>query len=112
MAGFRVTYEIWDHESLDIGETDERGFVLPGEWKTDIETALADKDSDYSMTLREAIDLIGCVENSGEWFSEVDENRVDYATGAVEMRSLHPPRNITPASYARLVRVLKAQRLL
>lgn len=34
--------------------------------------------------------------------------RRDYGTGAEDLRALHPPRGITPSSYARISRLLRA----
>lgn len=98
MAKFHVTYEIVTPESVENGEAEEGGFVQPGGWHTE--------DSE-GMSLREAVDLVdaGVMEDAGSWFVEVDV-RVDYRTAAEERRSLHPPRNITPSSYARLRRLL------
>jgi len=93
---FRVTYDIVTYESAEHGDTAEAGFVQPGGWHTE--------DSE-SLSLREAANLVGNLEDSGSWFTEIDGTE-DYRTGAVERRSLHPPRNITTASYARLKRVL------
>ena len=93
---FRVTYDIVTPESAEQGDTAEAGFVQPGGWHTE--------DSE-GMSLRQAISLCGCLEDVGSWFVECD-GRMDYRTGAEERRSLHPPRNVTPASYARLKRLL------
>lgn len=107
MPKFRVTYDIVTPESAEHGDSAERGFVMPGGWQYDIETVLADKESNYSMSLRDAINLIGCVEDSGSWFTETD-GRQNYKTGAETTYSLHPPDNITGASYRRLARLLKS----
>lgn len=96
MSRFTVTYEIVTPESAEHGDAAERGFVAPGQWH-DTEPA--------EMSLREAIDLADCAYDCGRWFSE-HEGRTDYKTGAVETRSIHPPRSITPASYARVRRLL------
>jgi hypothetical protein len=98
---FRVTYDIVTYESAEHGDVEEMGFVQPGGWRTE-------DDTDAGMSLREAVALMDCVEDAGNWFVECD-GREDYRTGAVERRSLHPPRNVTPASYDRLKRLLKAR---
>ena len=103
---FRVTYEIVTPESAEYGEAEETGFVMPGEWRTDIETALNYSGESYGMTLREALNLCSPSEDCGRWFAETGEDRCDYATGAIEQRSIHPPRNITPESYRRLKRLM------
>lgn len=106
--GFRVTYEIVTADSASEGDCAEHGFVLPGNWHVDTETAVADKDGDYCMSLREALDLCsGSLEDSGNWFSQIDCD-IDYRTGDEERRSIHPPDRITAASYRRLKRLLRA----
>ena len=97
MIGFRVTYEIVTHESAEHGDAAERGFMSPGEWRTD--------DAPGPMSLRDAIRMSwGASEDCGRWFSSSPEQ--DFRTGAYETRALHPPANITDASYARLKRLL------
>ena len=98
MKRFAVTYEIVTPESAEHGDAAERGYCAPGGWHFDEPTPL---------TLSEAASIIGCVEDSGSWFTETD-GRQDYRTGAEERRSLHCPRNITAASYARIRRALRA----
>ncbi len=109
MIGFKVTYEIVTPESAEHGEAEEIGFVMPGEWKTDIETALNYSGESYEMDLHEALNLCSPDQDSGRWFSETSESRFDYATGAIERRDLYPPRNITPSSYNRLKRLIGAR---
>lgn len=106
---FQVTYEIYTPESAEDGDNAECGFVLPGEWNIPIDEALADKDGVYTMSLREALDLAQPNEDSGRWFSETSNDRCNYSTGAIEIRAIHPPENITPSSYRRIKRLLKAR---
>ncbi len=103
---FTVTYEIVSPES--DGDIDENGFVLPGEWQIPIDEALADKDGVYTMSLREALDLAQPDEDGGRWFTETGSGRCNYATGVIEYRAIHPPENITPSSYKRVKRLLRA----
>lgn len=109
MGNFRVTYEIVTPDSAEYGEAEETGFVMPGEWRTDTGTALSYSGEDYTMTLREALDLASPDCDCGRWFDETSESRCDYSTGAVERRAIHPPRNITPSSYARIKRIIGAR---
>ena len=106
MARFRVTYNIVTPESAEHGDVAEHGFIMPGQWRYAFGENYSQAD-DYSMSLREAVNLLGCCEDSGNWFTETDGSQ-NYRTGAVETRSLHPPRNITGASYNRLSRLLRA----
>lgn len=96
--GWFVTYKIVTPESAEQGDCAERGFVSPGEWHH--------SDRPDSLTLREALELCNPGENSGRWFSECD-GRQDYGDGSEERRDLHPPRKISPASYARVCKLLK-----
>lgn len=109
MGKFRVTYEYVTPESAEEGEAAETGFVLPGGWMVTIASAMDDKHGQYDMTLREALDLAQPDCDCGRWFSETTQDRCNYATGAVETRSIHPPQDITPSSYARLRRLLRAR---
>ena len=99
---FRVTYEIVTPESAEHGDAEERGFILPGEWRVSAEEAMAGES--VNMGLREAMQLCYPQEDSGSWFTECD-GRQDYRTGAYETRSIHPPEKITAASYDRLRRL-------
>lgn len=97
---FFVTYDIVTPESAERRDYAEAGYVQPGGWH-----APADGEEEVGMTLREAMSLCSPQEDAGLWFAEAD-GRADYRTGAEERRSLHPPRNITAASYARLAKLL------
>lgn len=102
---FRVTYEIVTPESAEHGDAEEIGFVMPGEWRDEIETAMRQPDNAYDITLREALTICSPDYSCGSWWSESD-GRQNYQTCAYEARSLHPPRGITPSSYARVTRLL------
>lgn len=108
MAYFRVTYEIVTYESAENGEAAESGFVLPGEWHLPIAEAMAAPDCETRLGLRDAMALAYPDCDCGRWFAESD-GREDYATGARETRAVHPPANITRASYGRLRRLFGAR---
>ena len=107
MSGFfRVTYDVTTPESAENCEYAESGFAMPGGWRYPV-TPGKPHAEDYSMTLREAVDLAGGgFEDSGRWFTCYPET--NYRTGERTSYSIHPPRNITPASYRRVARLLKA----
>lgn len=100
MTGFRVTYETITEESAADGESADNGWCAPGGWRFPV-----DDPGPHEMSLREAIDMVSCVEDSGRWFSEVDGS-INYRTGETEFKSLHPPSNITGSSYRRVARLL------
>ena len=104
MTFFTVTYEIVTHESAENGDFEEIGHVLPGDWKEPINRTKM-SPADCAMTLREALQLAHPQVDSGAWWQEVD-GREDYRTGSRETRAIHPPKNITPSSYARISRIL------
>jgi hypothetical protein len=108
---FAVTYEIVTPESAEHGDVEEHGYVLPGGWRYDIDTVLADKEGEYRMTLREAIGLVGCLEytSNARCYAEAD-GTCDYIDGSHERKALHLPENITPASRRRVDRILRAER--
>ena len=106
MARFFVSYDVVTPESAEFGDFAERGSVdrYGYRWPVEPDPAKRNPD-DCGMTLREALNLCNPQEDAGHWFAEVD-GRENYQTGASERRALHPPRNITPASYGRLARLL------
>lgn len=104
MRGFTVTYDIVTPESAAEGDHAECGRIDPWGYHWPVNGEKQPDDSD--MSLRQALNYVCPQEDAGAWFSEAD-GRDDYRTGANETRALHPPRNITPASYARLARLLK-----
>src|ERR1035437_9001811 len=105
---FHVTYEIVTPESAEHGDAAERGFAMPYGWQFEL-SAMTDADvKACALTLRQAAGMVGYVEDSGRWFSETD-GRQDYKKGAETRFDLHPPHNVTGASYARLRRLLKAR---
>ncbi len=104
MIAFHVTYETITEESAANGDVEDRGFIMSGGHHVDVANE-ADREA-CQMSLREALRYVTPQENSGSCFSEVDGD-LNYRTGEREYRSLHPPRNITPASYRRLVRLFK-----
>ena len=103
-ARFTVTYDIVTPESAEDGDVAEAGWAAPGGWKFDV-----DDTGPHALSLREALDTAGGYRggfyDSGRWFDKIDSD-TDYRTGAETRYSLHPPENITPASYARLRRYL------
>ena len=105
---FHITYEIVTPESAEHGDAAERGYAMPGGWQFDLDTMTDADVQACALDLRSAANMVGCVEDSGLWFSETD-GRHNYRTGAVTRFDLHPPRNITGASYSRLKRLLKAR---
>jgi hypothetical protein len=107
-----VTYEIITPESAEEGDAAERGFVHENGGEDELERI--ENASDYEMPLRSAMRLIDCVEdsNNGRDFHGVSEHCTDYRTGAVTTYSLHLPENITSASFERVKRLLRRERLL
>jgi hypothetical protein len=87
---FNVSYEVVSHESAENGDFEETGFEA------------------QNIHLNEISHVFGytpkrCLEDCGTWFSEID-GTTDYKTGDNRRLTLHPPRNITKASYSRLKR--------
>lgn len=94
---FAVTYEIVTPDSAEHGEAEEIGYVSPGQWRD---------SKPQLMSLREAMRLCSPAYDCGRWWAEHGGDRCNYRTGAVETRSIHPPRNITESSYKRISRML------
>jgi hypothetical protein len=99
-----VTYEIVTPESAERNDVAESGFVDRGEWLS------TDR---VPLRLRDAIGLMGCVEDGGNGrdFYEADERR-NYRTGESTRFALHLPDNVTSASFERVRRLLRRERLL
>lgn len=103
MQKFQVTYEIVTHESAESGEAAESGFIMPGLWRF-----AADDPGPVEMDLRSALKLCRPTCDCGRWFADESPD-IDYRTGAEETRAIHPPQNITPASYGRLKRLFNCR---
>ena len=107
---FRITYEIVTPESAEEGDAEERGFIEPRfDSQVPIKEALIKADwpnESLEWTLQEAAQFLGRngMEDSGAWFTTCDAE-IDHQTGAQTTYALHPPRNITPASYDRLAHI-------
>jgi hypothetical protein len=103
MLKFHVTYDVVTPESAKDGDTAENGYVHANGGRDSLDRV--DNVDDYAMDLRTALRHCTPHYDSGRWFSQ--EGAVeDYATDETISYDLHPPRNITPASYARLRRFL------
>lgn len=108
MPLFSVTFERWDEESLEAGDTDDRGFVL------------------QDVGLREAMSSgLEYARPSWAGYCEPNDSRVEHARwltfprwndctrdqierGVNEVRSLHFPDSLTPASRRRIARLFSA----
>lgn len=94
MPGFNVTYSIVTPESAEDGDYAETGFIAE------------------DVSLREAVEALGryATEDAGRWICNAEYGhgtRSYWEEGREEERNLHPPKTITPASYARLCRLLQ-----
>jgi hypothetical protein len=101
MAKFRVTFETITEESAANGDADSRGYASSGGWQ---------HNDPADLSLKDAIRACGHwsgggFEDSGHWFSTMDAD-INYQTGEDTYYSIHPPRNITAASYRRVKRIL------
>ena len=101
MIKFNVTFERWTPSDIEAGDTDKRGFLAEG------------------VTLREALEYISgepssrCeLQHIGPSDSRPDSTQwltwdfsPDYETGESISLSLHFPRNTSPSSRGRLVKL-------
>lgn len=101
---FKVTYEIVTPESAEDGEAAEHGFYHENGGRDALK--LVERHEDYAMDLRTALRFCSPSEDCGRWFASHPECE-DFTTGADVSTCLHPPRNITKASYARLRRLFE-----
>lgn len=98
MNAFRVTYDVVTPESAEHGDTADSGYYSRGGWKHN-------DPSDW--TLHEVVSQFGrnSLEDCGSWFATTDSD-TNYRTDEDTSYAVHPPRNITAASYGRLIRLL------
>jgi len=119
---FRVTYEIWDDESLEAGETDEKGFVTRHDDYLAVEDITPENEADIDLTFSEALELCGGLRASYDpnsvsfvngvrdysgvrWFNN-DTYHESNRTGKTEQRSLHLPETLTPSARQRIAALL------
>jgi hypothetical protein len=103
MPHFHVTYDIITPDSAEDGDTAENGYVHANGGRDPVERV--ENSADYAMDLRTALRHCQPQWDSGSWFDQEGQIE-DYATNETIAYSLHPPRAITPSSYARLRRLL------
>lgn len=105
---FHITFETVTPESAEQGDAAERGYVHPMGGRAPL--AMVQSVDNYAFDLRSAVRFTGTGTTGGvgRWFDTTWRDE-DYRTGAETRFALHPPRNITPASYARLARLLGAR---
>lgn len=104
---WRVTYDIITEESAANGDIAEDGFInADGER---VAAVIGAETPGVGMTLRQALRFVTPQEDIGRCLIEIDAT--DHFTDAEgEKRcALHPPGNITPASYRRLCRLLEVR---
>lgn len=110
MGKWRVTYDVTTEESAENGDFAESGFAMPGGWRYPQTPGVPSRD-DFGMSLREAVRITGLgFEDGGRSFYSINP-RQDHVTGMSSgdlTYAIHPPRTITPASYRRVARILKA----
>jgi len=103
--GFAVTFERWNQESIEAGETNDNGFII------------------VDVSLRDAIQLgleyskpsyAGACEASCSNLAQArwltfhkwnDGTRDYYENGIDEQRALHIPDSVTPSSRKRIARL-------
>lgn len=114
MRCFNVTYDVIAHESAKHGDYAESGFVHGDGWHEALLPLVCGPQAEAikhscAMRLRQAVDLIGCLDTwtGGPSFYEAD-GVTDYRTGDVTLRALHCPDTITASSLRRVARLLGA----
>lgn len=103
-ALFGVTYAITTEESAADGEHAESGWIEEF-------VPLRDAVKAVRETRTNAVDGISsieCSESGAPRFVTVS-NGMEFETGAYEERSLHMPRNLTPATRRRIARLVGAR---
>ena len=98
MIIFRVCYEVVTERSIANGDFVEIGYYSRGGWKHE-------DPSDWDLHAIVAEFGRKGWEDCGRWFATCDAD-INDRTGEETNYSVHPPRGITSASYARLRRLL------
>jgi hypothetical protein len=102
MKAFSVTYERWDDDAVEAGDTDERGFIIEDVSLRDaMQLGLEYRDPSWAG----ACEASSSNHGAARWLTFYDWNegtRERIETGIVEMRSLHIPEGVTPASRRRI----------
>lgn len=104
-TGFAVTFERWDDESLDIGETDDTGYVAQN---VSLRDAIRDGlDALYPSWLNvpEADEMPVRRPSSFRFYNWNEGTRERIRKGIIEERTLHVPDDVTPASRRRIARL-------
>ena len=108
MNGFSVTFERWTHEDIELGDTDDRGFVIQDVSLRDAtRLGLEYREPSYSGYCEPNDSRLDCT----RWLtfpSWNDCTRENIETGITEQRSLHFPESITAASRIRIARLFRA----
>ena len=105
MKRFSVTFERWNEQAAEIGETDDRGFVIENVSLRDaLRLGLEYRDPSFAG----ACEASDSCRDSVRWLTFYKWNdctRENIETGIVEDRSLHIPDHVTPSSRRRIVRL-------
>lgn len=103
MPKFSVTYEVWDEDAVEYGDTDERGYELE-------DGTLREAIDAVTSTRTNAVDSIESIEPNNSVIEDARwitiNNGMEFETGAFESRSLHIPNCVTSASRRRIARLL------
>jgi hypothetical protein len=102
-ARFNVTYDIVTQESAEDGDFDESGMIARG-------ATLREAVKAVRQTRTNRVDGVEAVEAQGGiagYHVVTIINGMEFETGAYESRSLHIGPDVTPASAARIVRLVR-----
>lgn len=100
---FNVSFEIVTPESAEHGEAESLGWIIQD---CDLRTAIDQTGQTRTSQVDgvEAIEPSDSRHESARWITV--HNGMEYLTGTNESRSLHFPESMTPASRARLCKLL------
>ena len=102
MKRFSVTFERWTHEDIELGDTDDRGYVIKDVSLRDaIQIGLEYREPSWAGACES--DCSNHALTRGITFYNWNEGtREYYETGITEQRSLHLPDDLTPSSRRRI----------
>lgn len=105
MKQFSITYETWDDESIEAGETDDKGYACENESLRD---AIRELMESSPTTDTQSIETNQWPDNgTSTWVSVY--NGLDWNSGETTNKSLHRSAGITNASWSRIVKLIKGR---
>ncbi len=110
VTGFSVTFERWDYEAQEAGDTDDRGYVIQNVSLRDaMRDGLEYPSPEWCGYDCEANEYPIRAPRWLTWHNWNDGTRERLETGIIEERALHIPAAVTDSSRRRICRLFGVQ---